>query len=188
QRPVRNPDEGSNNHMNAPNPHRPRRLPSQGHHTAEEPAGVPTTGACYARFTVASTPRRYDQASGGWVDGDTLFMRCTAWRDLAEHAADTLTKGHRVIATGRVRQSSWETPEGEKRSAIQLDVEDVGPSLRWATAKVTRIARASAGEPAPQDPWGVPAVPNARRGPNGSVGHPATAGAVPSGPDAPPPF
>ncbi|MGH8878961.1 MAG: single-stranded DNA-binding protein, partial [Stackebrandtia sp.] len=135
------------------------------------------TGACYARFTVASTPRRYDQNTGGWVDGDTLFMRCTAWRDLADHAADTLTKGHRVIATGRVRQSSWETPEGEKRSAIQLDVEEVGPSLRWATAKVTRIARASAGEPAPQDPWDPPSVPNARREPNGSVRTPATASA-----------
>jgi single-strand DNA-binding protein len=176
QRPVENPDEGSNNHMHTPNPRRPRSLHNQRQHATQEPAGVPTTGTAWARFTIASTPRRYDTNSGSWVDGEPLFLRCTVWRDLAEHAIESLAKGQRVIATGRLRQSSWETPEGDKRTAIGLDVDEIGPSLRWATAKVTRIARTSGGngEPPPQDPWSGPTVPAAR---NASTDAPAGVGA-----------
>jgi single-strand DNA-binding protein len=115
------------------------------------------TGAAMARFRVASTPRTYDKATGQWKDGDALFLPCTAWRDLAEHIADSnLTKGARVIVTGRLRQSHWETDAGEKRSMIQLDVDEVGPSLRFATATVKKLTRSngnSNGFGAPDDPF-----------------------------------
>jgi len=102
-------------------------------------------GVAMAKFRIASTPRMYDKASGAWKDGEALFMPCTAWRDLAENAAESLTRGARVVATGRLRQSRWETPEGEKRSMIQLDVEEIGPSLRFATATVRKLSRSSGG-------------------------------------------
>ena len=127
--------------MPTANPHRPRTLPRLAGHPLKKPAGVPTTGTAYARVTIASTPRRYNRDTGEWVDGDTLFLRGTAWRDLADHAAESLHKGQRVIAHGRLHQSSWETDTGEKRTAVDLDIDELGPSLRWATARVTRIAR-----------------------------------------------
>jgi single-strand DNA-binding protein len=134
-----------------------------GNLTADPELGYTQTGTAWCRFTIASTPRRYDTNSGGWVDGDTLFMRATCWREAAEHVADSLHKGHRVIATGRLRQSSWENPEGDKRTAIGLDVDDIGPSLRWSTARIARAARTNAAEPAPDDPWQTrPTVPAAR--------------------------
>src|SRR5918997_3681380 len=98
-------------------------------------------GVAMVKFTVASTPRTFDRAKNEWADGDPLFLTCTAWRDLAEHIAESLSKGTRVVVTGRLRLSRWETPEGEKRSAYGLDVDEIGPSLRFGTATVKKLAR-----------------------------------------------
>ncbi|WP_327639564.1 single-stranded DNA-binding protein [Kribbella sp. NBC_00482] len=111
------------------------------------------SGAALARFSIASTPRRYDKAAGEYVDGDTLFLRATAWRQIAENVAETLQRGQRVIAIGRLRQSNWETPEGDKRSSIDLEVDEIGPSLTFATAKVTNATRAAKTSGNPDDPW-----------------------------------
>ncbi len=100
------------------------------------PAGQPV-----ARFRVASTPRFRDNASGEWKDGDSLFLTCNVWRQAAENCAETLTRGMRVIVSGRLRQRSYETKEGEKRTVYEVEVDDVGPSLRNASAKVNRISR-----------------------------------------------
>jgi single-strand DNA-binding protein len=101
-------------------------------------------GDAMVKFTLASTPRTLDRQSGEWKDGDPLFMNCTAFRDIAEHIAESLTKGTRVIATGRLRLSRWEDKEsGEKRSAYGLDVDEIGPSLRFAQAKVQKMTRSS---------------------------------------------
>jgi single-strand DNA-binding protein len=96
-------------------------------------------GAPVANFTVAVTPRIKD--GDGWKDGETSFLRVTAWRQLAEHAADSLSKGDRVLVYGTLRQRSWETPEGERRSTVEVQAEELGPSLRWATAKPERTGR-----------------------------------------------
>ncbi|WP_371481971.1 single-stranded DNA-binding protein [Kitasatospora sp. NBC_00315] len=98
-------------------------------------------GVAMAKFTIASTPRTYDKTTGQWRDGTALFLRVTAWREIAEHVTETLTKGMRVVATGRLVQHNWQTPEGENRSMLGLDLDDIGPSLRFATAKVTRTQR-----------------------------------------------
>jgi single-strand DNA-binding protein len=111
-----------------------------GNLTADPELRYTQNGLPVAGFTIASTPRNFDRQSNEWKDGESLFMRCSAWRDLAEHVAGSLTKGSRVIATGRLRQRSYETREGEKRTAIELEVDEVGPSLRYATATVTRAA------------------------------------------------
>ncbi|TCN39835.1 single-strand DNA-binding protein [Kribbella orskensis] len=111
------------------------------------------SGAALARFSIASTPRRFDKAAGEYVDGDTLFLRATAWRQVAENVAESLQRGQRVIATGRLRQSNWETPEGDKRSSIDLEVDEIGPSLTFATAKVTKATRAAKTSGNPDDPW-----------------------------------
>jgi single-strand DNA-binding protein len=103
-------------------------------------------GAPVAKFTVAVTPRRPD-GQGGWEDGETSFLRCTAWRSLAENLAESLTKGTRVIVYGRLQQRSWETPEGERRSVVEVQVDEAGPSLRWATAKVERTSAKAATGP-----------------------------------------
>ncbi len=100
------------------------------------PAGQPV-----ARFRVASTPRFRDNATGEWKDGDSLFLTCNVWRQAAENVAESLTRGMRVIVSGRLRQRSYETKEGEKRTVYEVEVDDVGPSLRNASAKVNRIAR-----------------------------------------------
>lgn len=122
------------------------------------------SGAAVASFTVASTPRTFDKATNGWKDGDTLFLRCSVWREQAESVAESLTKGTRVIVSGRLSQRSYETREGDKRTVYELEVDDVGPSLRYATAKVTRAQRAGGGgfggssSAAPEsDPWAAPA-------------------------------
>ena len=99
------------------------------------------TGAAVATFRVASTPRRYDSQSNQWVDGEALFLSCNIWRQAAENVAETLTKGMRVIVTGRLRQRSYESREGEKRTVMELEVDEVGPSLRYATAQVNRNPR-----------------------------------------------
>ena len=100
------------------------------------PAGQPV-----ARFRVASTPRFRDNATGDWKDGDSLFLTCNVWRQAAENVAESLTRGMRVIVSGRLRQRSYETKEGEKRTVYEVEVDDVGPSLRNASAKVNRVAR-----------------------------------------------
>jgi len=105
------------------------------------PAGQPV-----ARFRVASTPRFRDNTTGEWKDGDSLFLTCNVWRQAAENVAESLTRGMRVIVSGRLRQRSYETKEGEKRTVYEVEVDDVGPSLRNASAKVNRIARSGGGD------------------------------------------
>ena len=100
-------------------------------------------GAAVANFRLAVTPRVRD--GNGWKDGETSFFRITAWRDLAEHLADSLAKGDRVIVQGQLKTRSWETPEGERRSVVEVTAEEAGPSLRWATAKPQRAAKTTAG-------------------------------------------
>ncbi|MET8779074.1 single-stranded DNA-binding protein [Nocardia sp. NPDC004654] len=131
------------------------------------PAGVAVTN-----FTVASTPRFFDRATNEWKDGEALFLRCSVWREAAENLAESLTRGARVIVSGRLKQRNWTTDDGQKRSTIELEVDEVGPSLRYATAKVHRTARwaanpsrpsaaqpedakqlVAAGIGAGQDPW-----------------------------------
>ena len=125
------------------------------------------SGAAVAKFRVASTPRYLDKATNEWKDGESLFLQCQIWRQAAENVAESLTKGMRVILSGRLKQRSYETKEGEKRTVFEVEVDEVGPSLRNATAKVTRIqgqraqgAGGSGGAPAPaaadtfnDDPW-----------------------------------
>jgi single-strand DNA-binding protein len=101
-------------------------------------------GAAVVNFTVAWSPRFRDEVTGEWKDGDTSFFRCSAWRTLAENVAETLTRGTRVLVTGRLKQRSWETQEGERRSAVEIEVDEVGPSLKWATATVTKASRSQA--------------------------------------------
>ena len=97
-------------------------------------------GLAVANFTIASTPRNFDRAANDWKDGEALFLRASVWREFAEHVAGSLTKGSRIVATGRLKQRSYETKEGEKRTSIELEVDEIGPSLRYATAQVTRAA------------------------------------------------
>ncbi len=103
------------------------------------------SGAAVANFTVASTPRMYDRTSGEWKDGETLFMRCSVWRDAAENVAESLGRGTRVVVSGRLKSRSYETKEGEKRTVIELEVDEIGPSLRYASAKITKTQRGSGG-------------------------------------------
>ncbi len=103
------------------------------------------SGAAVANFTVASTPRAFDRQSNEWKDGETLFMRCSVWRDAAENVAESLQRGTRVIVSGRLKSRSYETKEGEKRTVIEMEVDEVGPSLRYASAKVTKTQRGSGG-------------------------------------------
>ncbi len=114
-----------------------------GNLTADPELRYTQNGLAVANFTIASTPRSFDRASNDWKDGDALFLRASVWREFAEHVAGSLTKGSRVVATGRLRQRSYETKEGEKRTAIELEVDEIGPSLRYATAQVTRAAGGS---------------------------------------------
>lgn len=103
------------------------------------------SGAAVASFTVASNSRYLDRTTNEWKDGEPVFMRCSVWRQYAENVAESLTRGTRVIVTGRLKQRSYETREGEKRTVLEMEVDDVGPALRTATAKVTKVARAGGG-------------------------------------------
>jgi single-strand DNA-binding protein len=103
------------------------------------------SGAAVAKFRIASTPRTLDRQSGEWKDGEPLFLACNIWRDAAEHVAESLQRGARVIVQGRLRQRSYETREGEKRTVYELEVDEIGPSLRYATAKVQRVSRSGGG-------------------------------------------
>src|SRR5687767_14685985 len=104
------------------------------------------SGAAVASFTVASTPRAFDRQSGEWKDGETLFMRCSVWRQAAEHVAESLQRGMRVVVQGRLKSRSYETREGEKRTVIEMEADEVGPSLKYATAKVSKTTRSSGGD------------------------------------------
>ncbi|MDQ7906862.1 single-stranded DNA-binding protein [Phytohabitans sp. ZYX-F-186] len=120
------------------------------------------SGAAVAKFRIASTPRTFDKQTSEWRDGEPLFLTCNIWRDSAEHVAESLKRGTRVIVHGRLRQRSYETREGEKRTVYELEVDEIGPSLRYATAAVQRMTRtngSTTAAPAAQgdDPWSVPA-------------------------------
>lgn len=121
------------------------------------------SGAAVAKFTVASTPRYMDRQTNEWKDGDTLFLNCQIWRQAAENVAESLTRGMRVIVSGRLKQRSYETKEGEKRTVYEVEVDEVGPSLRSATAKVTKTTRQggnstfTAPTESSDDPWSSPA-------------------------------
>ena len=116
-----------------------------GNLTADPELRFTPSGAAVANFTVASTPRQFDRQSNEWKDGETLFMRCSVWRDAAENVAESLPQGMRVIVSGRLKSRSYETKEGEKRTVMELDVDEIGPSLRNATAKVNRTQRGGGG-------------------------------------------
>jgi len=137
------------------------------------------SGAAVANFRVASTPRTFDRQANEWKDGEPLFMQCAVWRDVAENVAESLQRGSRVIVTGRLKQRSYETREGEKRTVIEMDVDEVGPSLRYAVAKPNRTNRGGGGgggfsggggggggyssQPPAEDPWAT--------GPSGGGGN-----------------
>src|SRR5437764_1520781 len=139
-----------------------------GNLTADPELRFTPSGAAVASFTIASTPRTFDKNSNEWKDGEALFLRCSIWRQAAENVAESLTRGMRVVAQGRLKQRSYETREGEKRTVVELEVDEVGPSLKYATAKVNRVSRGGGdfgggggggsrggrrGMPA-DDPWG----------------------------------
>jgi single-strand DNA-binding protein len=134
-----------------------------GNLTADPELRYTQNGLAVANFTIASTPRSFDRASGEWKDGEALFLRASVWREFAEHVAGSLTKGSRVIATGRLKQRSYETKEGEKRTSIELEIDEIGPSLRYATAQVSRAQSSGGGggrggAPAVADePWAASA-------------------------------
>jgi single-strand DNA-binding protein len=115
-----------------------------GNITADPELRFTPSGAAVAKFTVASTPRFFDKTSNEWRDGDTLFLTCNAWRGMGENIAESLTKGNRVIVQGRLKQRSYETKEGEKRSVYEVEVDDIGPSLLRATATITKNNRGGA--------------------------------------------
>lgn len=110
-----------------------------GNLTADPELRTTRDGGAVANFSIAATPRVYDRQSQQWVDGDVLFLRCTAWRDLAEHCANSLAKGMRVIAQGRLQQRSYQAQDGSQRTVIELQVDEIGPSLRYATAQVRKM-------------------------------------------------
>jgi single-strand DNA-binding protein len=116
-----------------------------GNLTADPELRFTPSGAAVANFTVASTPRAFDRQSNEWKDGETLFMRCSVWRDAAENVAESLQRGSRVIVTGRLKSRSYDTKEGEKRTVMELEVDELGPSLRYATAKVNKTTRGGGG-------------------------------------------
>ncbi|AJM76934.1 single-stranded DNA-binding protein [Rathayibacter toxicus] len=111
-----------------------------GNLTADPELRYTQSGLAVANFTIASTPRTFDRQTNDWKDGDPLFLRASVWREFAEHVAGSLTKGSRVVATGRLKQRSYETKEGEKRTSLELEIDEIGPSLRYATAQVTRAS------------------------------------------------
>lgn len=116
-----------------------------GNLTADPELRYTQNGLPVANFTIASTPRNFDRQANEWKDGEALFLRASVWREFAEHVAGSLTKGMRVIASGRLRQRSYQDREGNNRTAIELEVDEIGPSLRYATAQVTRAASGSGG-------------------------------------------
>jgi single-strand DNA-binding protein len=139
------------------------------------------SGAAVANFTVASTPRNFDKNTNEWVDGEAMFLRCSIWRQAAENVAESLQRGMRVVVQGRLKSRSYETREGEKRTVFEIEVDEIGPSLKFATAKVNRTSRhgggggysggqsGQGGQAAADDPWATPA-PAAGAAAGGSAG------------------
>jgi single-strand DNA-binding protein len=148
-----------------------------GNLTADPELRFTPSGAAVANFTVASTPRSFDRQTNEWKDQDTLFLNCSVWRQAAENAAESLTRGMRVIVQGRLKARSYETREGEKRTVFEIDVEEVGPSLRSATAKVSKTSRSGGGQGfasgGGDDPW---ASNQGSSGNSGGGGQPAATG------------
>lgn len=138
-----------------------------GNLTADPELRYTQGGLAVANFTIASTPRTFDRQANDWKDGEALFLRASCWREFAEHVAGSLTKGSRVVATGRLKQRSYDDREGVKRTAIELEVDEIGPSLRYATAQVTRApggstggggrGQVAAGAGAAEEPWAASA-------------------------------
>ena len=128
-----------------------------GNLTADPELRFTPSGAAVANFTVASTPRTFDKQSNEWKDGESMFLNCSVWRQAAENAAESLTRGMRVIVSGRLKARSYETREGEKRTVFEIDVDEVGPSMKYATAKVTKTSRSGGGQGfqsgGGDDPW-----------------------------------
>lgn len=145
-----------------------------GNLTADPELRFTQSGAAVANFTVASTPRTFDKNNNEWKDGEALFLRCNIWRQAAENVAESLVRGARVIVQGRLVQRSFETREGEKRTVVELQVDEIGPSLKYATAKVNKVARGGSGATGYQsgsapadDPWGsAPPPPVGARQPS----------------------
>jgi single-strand DNA-binding protein len=140
-----------------------------GNLTADPELRFTPSGAAVANFTVASTPRTFDKQSNEWRDGEALFLNCSVWRQAAENAAESLTRGMRVIVTGRLKARSYETREGEKRTVFEIDVDEVGPSMKYATAKVTKTSRSGGqgfGSSGGDDPWAT----SQGAGPSGQSG------------------
>ena len=145
------------------------------------------SGAAVANFTVASTPRFFDKQTNEWKDSEALFLRCSIWRQAAENVAETLQRGARVIVTGRLKQRSYETREGEKRTTFEVEVEEIGPSLKYATAKVTKTSRSGGSSGGSSgggnDPWATPAG-----GAGSNAGGVSDPWAAPAGGSDEPPF
>ncbi|WP_295843439.1 single-stranded DNA-binding protein [uncultured Microbacterium sp.] len=137
-----------------------------GNLTADPELRYTQNGLPVANFTIASTPRTFDRQANEWKDGEALFLRASVWREFAEHVAGSLTKGSRVIATGRLKQRSYQDREGNNRTSIELEVDEIGPSLRYATAQVTRAAGGGGGGQRAQvqqsndEPWSTPGSNN----------------------------
>jgi single-strand DNA-binding protein len=136
-----------------------------GNLTADPELRYTQNGLPVANFTIASTPRTFDRQANEWKDGEALFLRASVWREFAEHVAGSLTKGSRVIATGRLKQRSYQDREGNNRTSIELEVDEIGPSLRYATAQVTRAASSGGGggggprqqvQQGADEPWSTP--------------------------------
>jgi single-strand DNA-binding protein len=167
-----------------------------GNLTADPELRFTPSGAAVANFTVASTPRIYDRQSGEWKDGEALFLRCNIWREAAENVAESLTRGARVIVSGRLKQRSFETREGEKRTVFEVEVDEIGPSLRYATAKVNKASRSGGGgggfgsgsRQASSAPASAPAQPQAASGSGDDPWGSAPASGSFAGGDDEPPF
>ena len=153
------------------------------------------SGAAVANFRVASTPRTFDRQTNEWKDGDPLFLSCSVWRQAAENVAESLQRGARVVVTGRLKQRSYETREGEKRTVVELDVDEIGPSLRYATAKVTKTQRSGGGfgggtaqGGGGADPWATPAQGGQGGQGGAQPADPWSGGAAPAPSGDEPPF
>ena len=138
-----------------------------GNLTADPELRFTPSGAAVANFTVASTPRAFDKQSNEWKDQEALFLRCSVWREAAENVAESLTKGNRVIVQGRLKARSYETKEGERRTSMELEVDEIGPSMKYATAKVSR-KQGGNGQNAPQGGYQAQGGGNARPGNSGA--------------------
>lgn len=146
-------------------------------------------GAAVARFRIASTPRTFDRETNEWKDGEALFLTCSVWRQAAEHVAESLTRGVRVIVQGRLKQRSYEDKEQVKRTVYELDVDEVGPSLTFATAKVTRASGGQRqGAPQSGDPWAGAKPANGQQQGGGGWGGAQQPAAAPAGHPEQPPF